>query len=77
MSGLSFAFARELFEAYLVEASYRRSTISGKLAYLKALSAYLDEAELADLREVTRERMVASRVTSANGRAGRRDGRSP
>ena len=74
MSGPSFAFARELFEAYLVEASYRRSTISGKLAYLKALSAYLDEAELADLREVTRERMVAF-ARYLGERKGRKTGR--
>lgn len=74
MSGLSFAFARELFEAYLLEAGYRKATIRGKLAYLKALGSSLGEAELADLRAVTRESMVIF-ARSLGERQGRRTGR--
>ena len=59
MSALSLAFARELFEAYLLEAGYRKATIKGKLACLKVLYAYLGTEGVDDLRAVNREHMVA------------------
>ena len=70
MSGLSFAFARELFAAYLLEAGYRRSTIRGKLSYLGVLYAYLSEAGIEDLRAVSRESMMlfAQYLESKRGR---------
>ena len=73
MSALSFAFARELFEAYLVEAGYRRATIKGKLAYLKILYAYLGEEGVDDLRAVRRETMIgfARYLSEKRGRSGR------
>ena len=58
MSALSLAFARELFEAYLLEAGYRKATIRGKLAYLKVLYSYLGAEGVDDLRAVRRETMI-------------------
>ena len=71
MSGLSFAFARKLFEAYLVEAGYRTATIRGKLACLKILYAHLGAEGVDDLRDVRRETMIgfARYLSEKRGRA--------
>jgi integrase/recombinase XerD len=74
VSGLSFTFARELFEAYLLEAGYRKATIKGKLAYLGILYAYLGAEGMDDLRAVRRENMVAFAYYLGE-RKGRKTGR--
>ena len=74
MSALSFAFARELFEAYLVEAGYRTATIRGKLAYLKILYSYLGAEGVDDLRAVRRECMIGF-ARYLGERKGRKTGR--
>jgi site-specific recombinase XerD len=53
MSGLDARMTQGVFDGYLADLRYKKSTITGKKSCLKQFFAYLDERGIEDLREVS------------------------